>query len=164
MIKRLLFLLGVVVLLGGVLVLFTYDLIKVDWISFMEIQPSFKPMEHPLPVAVDSIPIEGAAFVVGMGAPVNPVPADQVSLARGEQLFKINCLICHGQAGKGDGVIAAFFQFKPANLTSLIVQSLSDGAIFLTISNGVTGRMPPLNENLNVRDRWDVVNYVRTLK
>jgi hypothetical protein len=53
MIKRLLFLLGVVVLLGGVLVLFTYDLIKVDWISFMEIQPSFKPMEHPLPVAVD---------------------------------------------------------------------------------------------------------------
>ena len=61
-------------------------------------------------------------------------------------------------------MVAAFFQFKPADLTTVIVQSNSDGAIFLTISNGVIGRMPALNENLNVRDRWDVVNYIRTLK
>jgi mono/diheme cytochrome c family protein len=164
MIKKLLLLLGVVVVLGGGLLIFTFDLIKIDWISFMEIQSSFKPMEHPLPVAMGSIPVEGAAFVPGMGAPANPIPADEISLVRGEQLFSINCVICHGQKGQGDGMIAPFFKFKPANLTSLIIQSLSDGAIFLTISNGVAGRMPALNENLNVRDRWDVVNYVRTLK
>jgi mono/diheme cytochrome c family protein len=164
MIKKLLIILSVVIVLGGGLLIFTYDLIKIDWISFMEIQPSFKPMENPLPIAVNSIPVEGAAFIPGMGAPANPVPPDDISLARGEQLFNINCVICHGQAGQGDGVVAAFFEFKPADLTSVIVQSISDGAIFLTISNGVTGRMPPLNENLNVRDRWDVVNYVRTLK
>jgi hypothetical protein len=23
--------------------------------------------------------------------------------------------------------------------------------------------MPPLNENLTVRERWDIVNYLRTL-
>jgi hypothetical protein len=34
----------------------------------------------------------------------------------------------------------------------------------LTISNGLEGRMPALNENLTVSERWDVVNYVRTLK
>ena len=164
MIKKLLIIFSVVVILVGTLLIFTYDLIKIDWVSYMEIQPSFKPMEHPLPVAMDSIPVEGAAFIPGMGAPANPVPADDISLARGEQLFNINCVICHGQAGKGDGVVAAFFDFKPADLSSVIVQSQSDGAIFLTISNGVAGRMPPLNENLNVRDRWDVVNYVRTLK
>lgn len=164
MIKRLFTLLGVVVLLGGVLVLFTYDLIKIDWVSFMEIQPSYKPMRHPLPVAEGSIPVEGAAYVPGMGAPLNPVPSDQVSLARGAELFSINCVICHGKGGKGDGVMATFFKFKPADLTSAVVQSLSDGAIFMTISTGVTGRMPPLNENLNVRERWDVVNFVRTLK
>ena len=130
----------------------------------MEIQPSFKPMENPLPVPINSIPVEGAAYIAGMGAPANPVPADEVSLTRGEELFKINCVICHGKTGMGDGVIAAFFKFKPANLTSEIIQSRSDGAIFLTISTGVSGRMPALNENLNVRDRWDVVNYVRTLK
>ncbi len=164
MIKKLLIILSVVVVFGGVLLIFTYDLIKIDWISYMEIQPSFKPMENPLPVAINSIPVEGAAFIPGMGAPANPVSPDEISLARGEQLFNINCVICHGQSGQGDGVVAAFFQFKPADLTTVIVQSNSDGAIFLTISNGVIGRMPALNENLNVRDRWDVVNYIRTLK
>ena len=33
----------------------------------------------------------------------------------------------------------------------------------MTITNGVPDRMPPLNENLTVSERWDVVNYVRTL-
>jgi len=164
MIKRLIILLSVAVVGIGTLMLFTYDIIKVDWISFMEIQPSYKAMEDPLPVPPNSIPVEGAAYVPGMGAPVNPVASDEVSLARGEQLFNINCVQCHGSTGLGDGVIGTFFQFKPANLTVPIVQDKSDGALFLVISNGVPGRMPPLNENLTVRDRWDIVNYLRTLK
>jgi hypothetical protein len=44
-----------------------------------------------------------------------------------------------------------------------VVQAKSDGSIFLTISNGVEGKMPPLNENLLVTDRWDLVNFIRTL-
>jgi mono/diheme cytochrome c family protein len=34
----------------------------------------------------------------------------------------------------------------------------------MTISNGTQAGMPPLNENLTVRERWDVVNYVRQLQ
>ena len=62
------------------------------------------------------------------------------------------------------GPIAAFLANKPANLTSPVVQAKSDGSIFLTISNGVEGKMPPLNENLTVSERWDLVNFIRTLK
>ena len=164
MIRRLIGLLGVAFVGIGVLILFTYDYIKIDWISFMEIQPSYKAMESPLSVPSNSVPMEGAAFIPGAGSPVNPVTSDEVSLARGEQLFMINCVQCHGPAGAGDGVIGTFFQFKPANLTAQAVQNKSDGSLFLTISTGVPGRMPPLNENLVVRDRWDVVNYLRTLK
>jgi mono/diheme cytochrome c family protein len=163
MIKRLLILASVAIMAGGLLVLFTFDLVKLDWVSFMEIQPSYKPMEEPLPVAVNSIPVQGAAYVPGMGAPANPVPADEISIQRGAQLFPLNCVICHGAGGMGDGVVSTFFANKPADLTSERVQTLSDGAIFVTISNGVAGRMPPLNENLSVRDRWDVVNFVKTL-
>jgi len=162
-IKRLVFLLFVVSVAGGILMLFTFDVIKLDWISFMEIQPSYKPMENPLPVPADSIPIEGAAYIPGMGSPVNPVDADDVSVQRGSELFKLNCVICHGEKGVGDGIIGTFFTNKPANLTSMTVQALSDGAIFLVISNGVEGRMPPMNENFSVRERWDLVNFVRTL-
>ena len=34
----------------------------------------------------------------------------------------------------------------------------------MTITNGVEGKMPPMVENFNVRDRWDLVNYIRTLE
>lgn len=163
MIKRLVYLVIVAAALVGLVSLFTYDIIKIDWISFMEIQSSYKPMEHPLPVPADSIPVDGAVYTLGMGVVVNPVTADDVSIGRGAELFRINCVPCHGKGGKGDGVVGNFFKFKPADLTSFDVQKISDEAIFLIISNGVAGRMPPLNENFNPRERWDLVNFIRTL-
>lgn len=148
----------------GIVLLFTYDIIKIEWISFMEIQPSYRPMEDPLPVPARSIPIEGPVTIAGM-IPENPMPGDEASITRGANLFEIHCQMCHGQTGEGTGPIAAFLiKFKPANLTSPVVQSKSDGSIFLTITNGLEGRMPPLNENLTVSERWDVVNFVRTLQ
>jgi mono/diheme cytochrome c family protein len=169
LLQRLMIVIAAAMLLFGVVMLFTYDIIKIEWISFMEIQPSFKPMEHPLPVANRSIPVEGAAYIPGQGSPVNPVPADEVSLERGRLLFAQNCVQCHGPNGEGNGIIGGAIMWPPANLTSPVVQTKADGALFLTISNGIKGgdgqiHMPALNENLNVRDRWDVVNYLRTLK
>ena len=163
--KRLgvLFLIAAVV--TGILMIFSYDVIKINWPSFMKTQPSFQPMDDPLPVPAQSIPIEGPAYIPNMGAPTNPVTADNASLARGAELFHINCTACHGAGGKGDGPVAAFLQNKkPADLTSPAVQFLSDGAIFMVITNGMPGAMPALNENLTVRERWDVVNFIRTLK
>lgn len=149
----------------GVILLFTYDIIKIEWPSFMEIQPSYRQMEHPLPVPQSSIPIEGPISIPGMGAPENPVPGDEASIVRGGELYALHCQMCHGQTGEGTGPIAAFLvKYKPANLTTDVVQAKSDGSIFMTITNGLDGRMPPLNENLTVSERWDVVNYVRTLK
>ena len=150
-------------ILLGVTMLFSYDIIKIEWVSFMEIQGSYGYMEHPLPVPSRSIPVEGPAYVPGMGAPENPVPADAVSIARGAQLFAINCAMCHGTGGQGDGKVAAFLQNRPANLTLPVVQNMSDGTLFLTITFGLSGRMPALNENLLERERWDIVNFLRTL-
>jgi mono/diheme cytochrome c family protein len=163
--KQLFVVLGTLGVLVGVAMLFTYDVIKIDWPSFMEIQPSYKQMEDPLPPPERSIPIEGAAAIPNMGAPENPVAADEISITRGAELFSLHCQMCHGSNGEGNGSIAAFLvNFKPANLTLDVVQNKSDGALFLTITNGVTDRMPALNENLDVRERWDVVNFIRTLK
>ncbi len=167
--QRLLVVIAAALLLLGILMVFSMDIIKIDWVSFMEIQPSFKPMEHPLPVAARSIPIEGAAYIPGQGAPTNPVPADATSVERGRILYSVTCIQCHGPKADGNGTVSGALLFPPANLTSDVVQNKPDGALFLTISNGIQGtggqiHMPALNENLTVRDRWDVVNYLRTLK
>ncbi len=163
--KRFAILAIAVLILLGITEIFAYDIIKIQWPSMMGISPARKQMYEPLPVPADSIPIEGPAYIPNMGAPKNPVPADAASIARGQELFNINCTACHGPKGKGDGPVAAFLQNKkPIDLTGPIGISLSDGAIFMTISNGTPGGMPALNENLTVRERWDVVNYVRQLQ
>jgi len=167
--QRLLVVIAVAALMLGALMILSYDIVKLDWISFMEIQPSFKPMENPLPVAALSIPVEGAAYIPGQGAPTNPVAADQTSVERGRVLYSVTCIQCHGPKADGNGIIAGALMFPPANLTSEVTQNKPDGTLFLTISNGILGtggqiHMPALNENLTVRDRWDVVNYIRTLK
>src|SRR5581483_9573978 len=97
--KRFAIIFIVVAILFGVLELFAYDVIKIQWVSFMGIQPSHRQMRDPLPVPAQSIPIEGPAFIPNIGAPDNPVPADQTSVARGAELFHINCAICHGDDG-----------------------------------------------------------------
>jgi mono/diheme cytochrome c family protein len=149
-------------LFGG-LALFSMDVFKLEWIGFMEIQPSFDAQEEPLPVPARSIPVDGPAFIPNIGAPENPVAADEISISRGATLFALNCVMCHGETGEGNGQIAALLANKPADLTLDITQNKSDGALFLTLTNGVDGRMPPMIENLTVRDRWDMVNYIRTL-
>jgi hypothetical protein len=182
--KQLFVVFSVIGILASILFIFTYDLIKIEWVVFMEVQPSYANQEFdpitgagPLPVPARSIPVEGAAYIPGEGVPVNPVPADEVSIARGAELYSINCKMCHGEAGEGNGTVSAFLiKKKPANLTSEEIQSKPDGSLFLTISNGIfnpnntlfpdvqfSGQMPPLNENLSVRERWDVVNFLRTL-
>lgn len=176
--KQLLVVFAALAVIAAGLMTFAYDVIKIDWIVFMEIQPSFDDQEKPLAAPAQSIPVDGAAYLPGLGEPTNPVPADETSIARGAQLYQIHCAMCHGAGGKGDGTVAAFLvKKKPADLTSEVVQAKSDGSWFLTITNGIwnpnntlfpevqfSGQMPPLNENLTVRERWDVVNYLRTLK
>jgi mono/diheme cytochrome c family protein len=162
-IKRLAVIFLVAIALLLVAMLFSYDIIKIQWVSFMGLQPSYGYMEEPLPVPSRSIPIEGPASIPGLGAPANPVPADAVSVARGAQLFAIHCVMCHGAKGEGNGQLAALLANKPANLTLPITQTKGDGALFFTITNGIDGRMPALNENLLVRERWDVINFLRTL-
>ncbi len=87
--------------------MFAFDMIKINWVTFMEIQPAFQPMYQPLPVATDAIPVEGAAYSLVLGVPANPVTADKTSIQRGAELFNINCALCHGADGKGDGPVAS---------------------------------------------------------
>lgn len=165
LLRQLFWVFTVLGILFSVILFFTYDIIKIEWVSFMEIQPSYEPMEDPLQPPPRSIPVEGPAYLLSQGPPENPIPPTEVSIERGQFLYSLHCQMCHGTTGEGTGPIAAFLvNFKPANLTTEVVQAKSDGSIFLTITFGLEGRMPPLNENLTVRERWDVVNYVRTLQ
>ncbi len=167
-IKRLIIVLVVLASPLAIGLLFTYDIIKIEWISFMEIQPSYRSMENPLPLPPRSVPVQGAAYIPELGAPANPVPTSDESLQRGKGYYDTACALCHGATGNGGGAFSGFLvQYPPANLIRVDANArqISDGAIFLIITNGVEGRMPGLIENLPTAEmRWDVVNYVRSLQ
>ncbi len=146
--------------------IFTYDIIKVNWASGMEDQPAVEAQQGPRRWApAEAVRFDGPGVPKDGKLPVNPVPVDALSLQRGQQLYLTNCAPCHGAAGQGDGPVTRFWAAdaqRPASLTDPRIAQQADGAIYLTIAQGY-GTMPPLNENLDVRSRWDVVNYVRTL-
>lgn len=92
----------------------------------------------------------------------NPLLNNKEAAKKGEKLFVQNCISCHGQSGLGNGIAASTLNPKPSNLTLSSVQKQSDGAIFWKISNG-RNAMIPWKYTLSENQRWQLVNYIRTL-
>lgn len=155
---------GLVLLPFVVLPLFTFEIIKIDLPTDMADQPVVNIQEGPRLLPPErSVPVTGKTIILDT-LPTNPVQADAISLQRGEILFSIYCSLCHGEDGQGDGPLARYYEERPLRpLTSTNIASQFDGQLFRTISEGFS-RMPPQAEALSPRERWDVINYVRTLE
>ena len=93
----------------------------------------------------------------------NPVPADAPSIAAGKDVYTKNCLPCHGALGKGDGPAAFALTQKPRDLSTPKIAEQSDGSIFWKLTTGKTP-MPSFEKLTTETQRWQVINYVRTLE
>ena len=91
----------------------------------------------------------------------NPVPATAASLDQGRQLFKQNCIACHGAEGRGDGPAAASLKPHPADL-AMMAGHHPDGDLAWKIANG-RGAMPAWNKTLSEDQIWMLVSYIKTL-
>jgi mono/diheme cytochrome c family protein len=92
----------------------------------------------------------------------NPVTCDDKSIGRGRAMYARECRACHGSAGHGDGSKAAELRPRPTDLTSPRCSEQPDGALFWKISEGRKS-MPGFDGLLETNERWDVVNYLRSL-
>jgi mono/diheme cytochrome c family protein len=92
----------------------------------------------------------------------NPVKTDSASIAAGQKIYMQRCAKCHGESGKGDGPDAVELKLHPAKFSGSAIHDESDGALYWKISVGKKG-MPDFAKRLSPTDRWNVVNYLRTL-
>ncbi|MFN2226770.1 MAG: c-type cytochrome [Anaerolineae bacterium] len=165
--RRLFIILGVLAVAACLLLMVTYDIIAIDWISFMEDQPAVDYQDPPRRLAPEeSVPLSRPVYLDVPSDLANPVPADAVSLQRGGLLFSFHCTPCHGTAGQGDGPVVEFWQEgrrHPANLTEARFREYPDAILYNIITQGLGG-MPPLRENMTERQYWDVINFVHTLQ
>lgn len=111
-----------------------------------------------------SVPVPGTTVAVkDMEAAVkmvNPIAADEKSVAKGAKLYEIYCAACHGKSGTGDGYVGAKLILRPFDLTTESLAAKPDGHIFgmMTFGGAI---MPPYAYDLTATERWHVVNYVR---
>lgn len=165
-------------------------LLGCDWFTTFEHQPKVEPWEREFQsdsitwLMGDTIPFRAnpqmSVPVTGMSVPgflvsygnlpgvidsmsglTNPVSPDARSLENGRKYYTINCSVCHGPAGAGNGPATRYGLF-PIPINGATTRAHSDGYIWGIIRNG-RGSMPPYNR-IEEMDRWDVVNYVRGLQ
>jgi mono/diheme cytochrome c family protein len=94
---------------------------------------------------------------------VNPQKG-AASVSSGKELYTTHCKSCHGTKGKGDGPKASQLDTESGDFTKASFQSQTDGAIFYKMTKGRKD-MPTFEKKIpDANERWDVVNYLRTLK
>lgn len=92
----------------------------------------------------------------------NPVAANESSLAAGQKIYLKRCAACHGKTGNGDGPDAADLGIHPAKLSDPVTRAETDGELFWKITVGKKP-MPNYATRLSATDRWNVINYLRSL-
>jgi mono/diheme cytochrome c family protein len=92
----------------------------------------------------------------------NPVAVTESSLAAGQKIYLKRCVACHGKTGNGDGPDAADLGIDPAKLSDPAIRVETDGELFWKITVGKKP-MPNYGTRLSPTDRWNVINYLRSL-
>lgn len=94
---------------------------------------------------------------------LNPYEGNNIAAQKGQALYSKLCWTCHGKGGLGDGPAGAGLNPKPKSFADKDVQSQTDGELFWKLSNG-KGMMVPYKHSLDKEKRWQLINYIRTLK
>ena len=86
-------------------------------------------------------------------------------IRRGEAVFKLNCILCHGVHGDGNGRAGRLARTAPANLTRSIKDDRYKADI-IRLGGAAMDRsssMPPWGRQLSATEINDLVQYLRTL-
>lgn len=85
----------------------------------------------------------------------DPLPQTPDNVAAGQELYQRNCAVCHGKNGEG--------RVRKPSLRTADVHSETDGELFWLLRNGSLGHGMPSWSQLPEPQRWQLIQYLRTL-
>jgi hypothetical protein len=116
---------------------------------------------------VDNTVVRGAinedALITPKESNAFPLPLTKELLARGQDRYNIFCSPCHGLQGDGNGMVTLRGMKHPPTYHQERVRNETNGYFFDVITNGF-GAMSGYSMQLEPRDRWAIVSYVRALQ
>ena len=119
----------------------------------------------PNPAATPATDASGNTLVTDFSGLVSdfPVPLTEELLDRGEQRYKVFCIVCHGPVGSGDGMIVRRGFSKPPTYHDDRLRGAPVGHFYNVITVG-QGKMNSYASQIPPADRWAIVAYIRTLQ
>ena len=132
--------------------------------DFPNEQVDRKPVEHTVPRG----PIDdGSVFYTGQTgnvlATTFPLPVTLDLVKQGQEAFNINCSVCHGRDGYGEGIVVQRGFPRPPSFHSERLRNAPVGHFFQVITHGY-GVMYPFGSRITPQDRWAIISYIRALQ
>ena len=98
------------------------------------------------------------------GELTNPFAAtDAAALARGAEVFRVFCSVCHGAAGEADGIAVQRGMIQPPSFLAVRAMTIKDGEMFHVVTRG-QGNMASYASQVAPEDRWKAILHVRSLQ
>ncbi len=93
---------------------------------------------------------------------VNELDVNKENLQRGEKMYGVYCLQCHGEKGDGQGALYVNkkYPYPPASLLSDKMLPASDGDMYHVITVG-HGIMAEHGSMIKSEDRWKITMYIK---
>ena len=120
-----------------------------DWFN-MVTQGNLERFMPPFTSLTDRQRWDVVAFALSLSVPAS-------SIAQGETLYQANCAECHGKDGQGGSAGV------PDLNNQETMAKKSAEALFQSISNGTSDRMPGFADQLSEDERWALADYLRFL-
>ena len=85
----------------------------------------------------------------------NPYAGQEEAAQAGKKLYARHCLSCHGQVGKGTGLVPSLVDGR--------LDSVTPGEVFWFVTRGDKDNGMPAWASLPAKQRWQIVTYVESM-
>lgn len=147
---------------GMIAFVFSMVFTFVFFIYLIFIHPGVDLEEVPKTVAAEVVVAQEEVF--DPSAVTEPWVSTPAYVKYGRGVYEANCMICHGNEGKGDGAAGAALNPKPRNFVEgQWKQGGSPVELFNTITKGIAGTSMAAFGHLSEVDRWGLVHYIQSI-
>jgi mono/diheme cytochrome c family protein len=93
----------------------------------------------------------------------NPLPYTEKNIEAGKQLYTIYCAVCHGDQGKGKGILVEREKILGVPSYDDAGRAITEGSVYHVMYFGLNS-MGSYASQTTIEERWQIDHYVMKLK